>query len=134
MAAEPFLVLPQAAAPYPGIVVVHEAFGLNDQIRGVCSRFAAQGYAALGVDLFQGRNRPVCIARMFIGAMRGNLYHSGVATFEDGPGAISRTTRSRRHPARGHRVLPRRIHRPHLGLHGESATGNRSLPRCRAQA
>ena len=53
-----YLVLPEGAGPFPGVVVIHEAFGLNDNIRDICGRFAREGYAALGVDLFQGR-RPI---------------------------------------------------------------------------
>jgi carboxymethylenebutenolidase len=74
-----YLALPEGAGPHPGLVVIHEVFGLNDQIKAVCRRFAEQGYAALGVDLFAGRSRVLCIARMFIGAMAGNLRHVGVA-------------------------------------------------------
>ena len=44
-----YLVLPDGPAPYPGVVVIHEASGLNDNIRDICRRFAAEGYAALGV-------------------------------------------------------------------------------------
>lgn len=73
-----FLVLPDGPGPHPAVVVVHEAFGLNDNIREICRRLAAEGYAALGVDLFDGRNRAVCMARMFAGAMAGNLNHYGV--------------------------------------------------------
>ena len=68
-----YLVVPTGIEPHPGVVVVHETFGLNDNIRDICGRFAEQGYAALGVDLFDGRNRVVCMARMFIGAMVGEL-------------------------------------------------------------
>jgi carboxymethylenebutenolidase len=57
---------------------VHEAAGLNDNIRDICRGFAAQGYAALGVELFGNRNRAVCMARMFAGAMAGNLDYYGV--------------------------------------------------------
>ena len=57
-----YLALPDGAGSYPGLVVIHEAFGLNDNIRGICGRFAAEGYAALGVDLFEGRNHVVCVA------------------------------------------------------------------------
>jgi carboxymethylenebutenolidase len=64
-----YLALPDGPAPYPGVVVIHEASGLNDNIRGICRRFAAEGYAALGVDLFEGRNRAACMARMFIGGI-----------------------------------------------------------------
>jgi hypothetical protein len=67
-----YLALPDGPGPYPGVVVIHEASGLNDNIRDICRRFAAEGYAALGVDLFEGRNRAVCMARMFAGGMAGN--------------------------------------------------------------
>jgi carboxymethylenebutenolidase len=60
------------------MVVVHEAFGLNDNIRDICGRLAEQGYAALAIDLFAGRNRAVCMTRMFAGLMLGNLDHFGV--------------------------------------------------------
>ena len=73
-----YLALPDGAGPFPGVVVVHEASGLNDNIRDICGRFAAEGYAALGVDLFEGRNRAVCMARMFAGGMAGNLDYYGV--------------------------------------------------------
>ena len=42
------LALPDGAGPFPGVVVIHEAFGLNDNIRDNCARFAGEGYAALG--------------------------------------------------------------------------------------
>lgn len=59
---------PDGAGPFPGVVVIHEAYGLNDNIRDITGRFAAAGYAALAVDLFAGRNRAVCMARL-IGQM-----------------------------------------------------------------
>lgn len=40
-----------AAAPRGAMLVVHENRGLNDHIRSVASRLAADGYAALAVDL-----------------------------------------------------------------------------------
>ena len=39
----------------PGIVVIQEWWGLNDQIKGVADRFAAAGYNALSPDLYKGR-------------------------------------------------------------------------------
>ncbi len=39
----------------PGIVVIQEWWGLNDQIKGIADRFAAAGITALAPDLFAGR-------------------------------------------------------------------------------
>jgi carboxymethylenebutenolidase len=38
----------------PGVVVIQEWWGLQDQIKGVCDRFAAAGYEALAPDLYSG--------------------------------------------------------------------------------
>ena len=37
-----YLALPDGPGLHPGLVVVHEAFGLNDNIRDVCRRLAAE--------------------------------------------------------------------------------------------
>jgi carboxymethylenebutenolidase len=58
------LARPDGAGPFPGLVVIHEAYGLNDNIREVAVRFAREGYVALAVDLFAGRNRALCMARV----------------------------------------------------------------------
>lgn len=42
----------QAAAP--GVVVIQEWWGLQDQIRGICDRLALSGYDALAPDLYAG--------------------------------------------------------------------------------
>ena len=84
-----YLARPDGAGPFPGVVVIHEAFGLNDNIRDVCDRFAQEGYLALGVDLFAGRIRAVCIARMFAGAVAGNLDHHGVPALKAALGQLA---------------------------------------------
>ena len=40
----------------PGIVVIQEWWGLNDQIRGVADRLARAGYRALVPDLYRGQS------------------------------------------------------------------------------
>jgi carboxymethylenebutenolidase len=84
-----YLAFPDGAGPHPGVVVIHEASGLNDHIRDVCRRFAERGYAALGVDLFGGRNRVVCMARMFIGGMAGKLDYFGVPALKGALGRLA---------------------------------------------
>src|SRR5271166_3798587 len=39
----------------PGIVVIQEWWGLNDQIRGVADKLAGAGYRALVPDLYRGK-------------------------------------------------------------------------------
>jgi carboxymethylenebutenolidase len=47
--------LATAGQGQPGIVVIQEWWGLNDQICGVADRFARAGYNALAPDLYKGR-------------------------------------------------------------------------------
>ena len=47
--------LATAGQARPGIVVIQEWWGLNDQICGVADRFARAGYNALAPDLYKGR-------------------------------------------------------------------------------
>ena len=57
---------------------IHEAFGLNDNIRDIAGRFASEGYAALAVDLFTGHSRAVCMAQL-MGSMLTGREPSSVA-------------------------------------------------------
>ena len=43
---------PKIDGPQPAIIVVHEAWGLNDQIKGVANRYAEQGYVSIAPHLF----------------------------------------------------------------------------------
>jgi len=60
-----YLVYPDGSGPFPGVVVIHEIYGLNENIKDITRRLASTGYAALAVDLFAGRNRTVCMFRIF---------------------------------------------------------------------
>ncbi|MBD3880724.1 dienelactone hydrolase family protein [Phormidium tenue FACHB-886] len=44
-----------ATAPLPGIIVIHEWWGLNENIETMTQRLAGEGYAALAVDLYEGQ-------------------------------------------------------------------------------
>jgi carboxymethylenebutenolidase len=47
-----FLSLPAEAAPWPGVVVIHEGNGITSQLLRVCQRLSAAGYAAIAPDLY----------------------------------------------------------------------------------
>jgi carboxymethylenebutenolidase len=55
----------------PGVLVLHESFGLTDDIRAIATRFAEEGYAALAPDLYSGGLRPLCIARVLRDVVTG---------------------------------------------------------------
>jgi carboxymethylenebutenolidase len=50
-----YLAEPANAAAAPGMVVIQEWWGLNDQIKGVADKLAAAGYRALVPDLYRGQ-------------------------------------------------------------------------------
>jgi carboxymethylenebutenolidase len=63
-----YLARPAGVGPFPAVVVIHEIYGLNENIIEIADRFANEGYIALAVDLFTGGNRAVCMFR-FMGQM-----------------------------------------------------------------
>ncbi len=49
-----FLARPKEAGSYPGIVMIHEWWGLNDNIKEMARSLASQGYVVLAVDMYNG--------------------------------------------------------------------------------
>lgn len=75
---EGYFARPTSGGLFPGVVVIHEIFGLNDNIKYITQRFAAEGYAALAVDLFSRRNRALCMARLLSGMFLNSLHHQAI--------------------------------------------------------
>ncbi|AKF03988.1 dienelactone hydrolase family protein [Sandaracinus amylolyticus] len=48
------LATPAGDGEVPGLIVVHEWFGITDHVRALCDRLAAEGYLALAPDLYHG--------------------------------------------------------------------------------
>jgi len=53
-----YLARPRDAAVHPGIIVIHDAFGLGDHTRDVARRFANAGFDALAPDLYSRTGAP----------------------------------------------------------------------------
>ena len=49
------LYTPEGKGPFPGIVVIHEWWGLNDWVKEQASKLSDQGYVALAIDLYRGK-------------------------------------------------------------------------------
>jgi carboxymethylenebutenolidase len=49
-----YLAVPESGSG-PGVVVIQEWWGLNDQIKEVCDRFAKESFVALAPDLYRGK-------------------------------------------------------------------------------
>ena len=75
---EGYIARPDGDGPFPGVVIIHEAFGLNENMQDIARRFADEGYVAFAIDLFAGRNRAVCMARFIGGMLRGTPERFGI--------------------------------------------------------
>jgi carboxymethylenebutenolidase len=65
------LALPAAGDRRPAVIVVHEIFGLNEDIRRMTGRFADLGWVALAPDLYDaGGLRALCVARTMLALRR----------------------------------------------------------------
>ena len=49
-----YLANPEGTGPWPGLIVIHEWYGLSDHIKSVADRFASAGYLAFAPDLYHG--------------------------------------------------------------------------------
>ena len=54
-----YLSVPAEVGTHPGILVLCEIFGVNENIKNVCMRLADQGYVAMALDPFHREEQPV---------------------------------------------------------------------------
>lgn len=50
-----YIVTPKGKGPFPGIVMIHEWWGLNDHIKDMAVKLGNEGYVVLAVDLYRGK-------------------------------------------------------------------------------
>lgn len=70
-----YLAEPEGEGPFPGVVMIHEAFGLDDVMLRHADRLAAAGYVALAVDLYSDGGARRCL----VATMRSMLSGTGRA-------------------------------------------------------
>lgn len=67
-----YLAVPEGEGPWPGVVVVHDAFGMTDDIKRITDRFAANGYLALCPALFRRGKGLACVVSTLRAVGRGS--------------------------------------------------------------
>jgi carboxymethylenebutenolidase len=67
------LAIPPGGGPRPAVIVIHEIFGLNEDIRRITGRVADLGWVALAPDLYDTAGpRVVCVARALMALRRAD--------------------------------------------------------------
>jgi carboxymethylenebutenolidase len=73
---------PDTGTPAPGVVVLHEMFGMNDDMRRIASRFAANGYAAIVPGLYSHGNRALCLSRLLLAGVSDRAMQNTMSDIE----------------------------------------------------
>jgi carboxymethylenebutenolidase len=56
---------PDSAGPWPGVVVIHDALGMTDDVHNQCAWLAEAGYLAVAPDLYSRGWKLTCIRQVF---------------------------------------------------------------------
>jgi carboxymethylenebutenolidase len=68
-----FVAAPSTAGKHPAIILIHEWWGLNDDIKAMAEKFANEGYVAIAVDLYGGKSATTTEdAQKLVASVRNN--------------------------------------------------------------
>lgn len=56
-----YLKRPDGEGPWPGVIVIHDAFGMTTDLRNQCDWLAGEGFAAFGPDLMSWGRKRACM-------------------------------------------------------------------------
>lgn len=60
-----YVAVPRGSGPFPAVIVFHDAFGVNAEIRGVADKLAREGFVVIAPELFHRTAEPGFEARYY---------------------------------------------------------------------